>query len=96
MFALQVLLGRVCTIADLHKKDLPVAVRGVDKAIFDFASTRRGTDHVANDHLRELLSEISNAGGGELLPLAVEVCHVNFECHPHSMHAPIRLISEKK
>ena len=75
MFSLQVLLGRVCTIADLHKRDLPVAFRLADKAIFDFSCNRVGTDHLAHHYLRELLLEISKADGGELLPVAVEVSH---------------------
>lgn len=73
MFSLQVLLGRVCTIADLHTKELPVASRLSDKAIFDFSCNRVGTDHLAHHYLEELLLEISKAGGGELLPVAVEV-----------------------
>ena len=77
MLSLQVLLGRVCTIAGLHKKDLPVAVRAHDKAQYDYCcSSGRGVDYAAEEYLRDLLKEIKGAGGGELVPLTVEVTRV--------------------
>lgn len=74
MFSLQILLGRVCTIAELHKKELPIVVRVSDNAQFDCpSSSSKSTDHVAKRYLQDLLQEISQAGGGELIPVGVEV-----------------------
>ena len=74
MFSLQVLLGRVCTIAGLQSKDLPIAVRTADNAQFDCpSSSQNRIDHVAQSYLQDLLIEISKAGGGELVPVNVEV-----------------------
>ena len=74
MFSLQVLLGRVCTIAGLQSKELPVAVRTVDNAQFDCpSSSQKHVDLVAKSYLQDLLIEISKAGGGELVPVNVEV-----------------------
>lgn len=74
MFSLQILLGRVCTIAGLQNKELPIAFRAIDNAQFDCPSTsQKSVDHVAKSYLQDLLIEISKAGGGELLPVNVEV-----------------------
>ena len=74
MFSLQILLGRVCTIAGLHNKELPIAVRATDNAQFYCPSdSQKSLDHVAKSYLQDLLIEISKAGGGELLPVNVEV-----------------------
>jgi hypothetical protein len=74
MFSLQVLLGRVCTIAGLQSKELPIAVRTVDNAQCDCpSSSQKHVDHAAMSYLQDLLIEISKAGGGELVPVNVEV-----------------------
>lgn len=74
MFSLQILLGRVCTIAELHKKELPVVTRASDKAQFDCpSSSSKSVDYEAKRYLEDLLLEISKAGGGELIPVTVEV-----------------------
>jgi hypothetical protein len=75
MFSLQILLGRVCTIAELHKKELPVVIRASDNAQFDCpSSSSKNVDHEAKRYLEDLLLEVSQAGGGELIPVTVEVC----------------------
>ena len=74
MFSLQILLGRVCTIAGLQNKELPIAFRAIDNAQFDCPSnSQKSVDNVAKSYLQDLLIEISKAGGGELLPVNVEV-----------------------
>jgi hypothetical protein len=75
MLSLHILLGRGATIAGLGKRELPLATRKDDNAHFDyiFCDKGREVDSVAESYLQDLLENVREAGGGTLVPIAVEV-----------------------
>jgi hypothetical protein len=76
MFSLHILLGRVCSMIGLQDRVLPIAKRKSDGAHYDFTfqRTSKQIDVQAMTYLQHLLNTITiNGGGGDLIPILVEV-----------------------